>query len=112
MVNTGERPAAEGEERAVEAVHEVAFGQTVYDDDGVVLGRVRGFDRGGFFVSTREGIESLSVHHARSGHEFGEAELMWRCTECGEMGEIGSELPERCPNCDTVRENLMYWTED
>ncbi len=112
MGETGETPAREGEEEAVEQVHEVEFGETVYSEDGDALGRVRGFDKGGFFVTTREGVEALSVEHARSGHEFGEAELMWRCIECGEMGEIQDGLPETCPNCGTEKENLMYWTED
>ncbi|WP_254766338.1 DUF7130 family rubredoxin-like protein [Salinilacihabitans rarus] len=112
MVETGETPAREGEEEALKDVHEVDFGQRVYDEDGNELGRVRGFERSGFFVTTREGAEAMSVEHARSGHEFGEAHLMWRCTECGEMGDIEGGLPEECPNCGTRKENLMYWTED
>ncbi|MFC7232110.1 hypothetical protein ACFQMM_13240 [Saliphagus sp. GCM10025308] len=108
----GETPAREGDEEAVEDVHELNLGQAVYDEDGEQLGTVRGFDLGGFFVTTREGVEAMSVEHARSGHEFGEAELMWRCIECGEMGEINEGLPETCPNCGTEKENLMYWTED
>ncbi|USZ70875.1 DUF7130 family rubredoxin-like protein [Natronosalvus halobius] len=108
----GETPAREGDEEAVEDVHEVQFGQTVYGEDGEELGTVRGFDLGGFFVTTREGVEAMSVEHARSGHEYGEAELMWRCTECGEMGAIDEGFPDTCPNCGTEKENLMYWTED
>lgn len=112
MVETGETPAREGDEEAVEEVHDVDLGQVVYDDEGNELGRVRGFERSGFFVTTREGAEALTVEHARSGQSFGEAELMWRCTECGEMGDIEDGLPETCPNCGTPKENLMYWTED
>lgn len=112
MVGTGERPANEGESDAVEAAENVDLGQRVYDEDGNELGRVRGFEKSGFFVTTREGAEALSVEHARSGQAFGEAELMWRCTECGEMGEIDDGLPDPCPNCGTEKENLMYWTED
>lgn len=112
MVNTGETPAREGEEGAVEEVERLNFGQSVYDENGTEIGRIRGFERSGFYVTTREGAEAISVEHARSGHEFGEAELMWRCMECGEMGEIDDGLPDTCPNCDTERENLMYWTED
>ncbi|QRV17145.1 DUF7130 family rubredoxin-like protein [Haloterrigena salifodinae] len=112
MVETGETPAKEGEEDAVEEVLDLNLGQVVYDEDGNKLGKVRGFERSGFFVTTREGAEALSVEHARSGHEFGEAELMWRCMECGEMGDIDTGLPDECPNCGTERENLMYWTED
>ena len=88
------------------------LGQPVYDENGRELGEIRGFEEGGFFVTTREGVERLSVEHARSGHDFGEAELMWRCTNCGEMGEIDDGIPEECPNCGESKEALMYWTED
>ena len=112
MVQTGETPSREGEEEAVEDVHEMNLGQPVYDADGNEVGRVRSFEQSGFFVTTREGAEGMSIEHARSGHEFGEAHLMWRCMECGEMGEIDDGLPDECPNCSTGREDLMYWTED
>lgn len=90
----------------------LGLGATVYTDDGEALGTVRGFDEDGFYVTTREGIESLSVEHERSGHEFGEAELMWRCSECGEMGALQDSFPEECPSCGTEKENIYYWTED
>jgi len=112
MVNTGETPAAEGEEAAVEEVRKLNFGQVVYDSDGNELGHIRGFEQSGFFVTTREGAEAMSVEHARSGHEFGEAELMWRCWECGELGRLDSDLPDACPSCGAEREELYYWTED
>jgi len=112
MSGEGETPAAEGDAEAEEEVNRLDIGQTVYDDEGEKLGNIRGFDRGGFFVTTRDGVEGLSVEHARSGHDFGEAELMWRCTECGEMGEISGGLPDRCPGCGSEKEALMYWTED
>ena len=112
MSGHGETPAEDGDDEAVEEVLEVKFGSIVYDEDGNELGQVRGLEQGGFFVSTREGVENMSIEHARSGHEFGEAELMWRCIECGEMGQIDEGLPENCPNCDASKEYLMYWTED
>ncbi|PGF15905.1 hypothetical protein CP556_07105 [Natrinema sp. CBA1119] len=112
MVETGETPTKEGDEEALEEVRALNFGQTVYDGDGNEIGRIRGFERSGFFVTTREGAEAMSVEHARSGQSFGEAELMWRCMECGEMGNIEGGLPDECPNCGTEREDLMYWTED
>ena len=89
----------------------VEIGPTVYTDEGEELGTVRGFDDNGFYVTTREGIAKLSIEHERSGHEFGEAELMWRCTNCGEMGDV-KELPDTCPNCGVPKEELYYWTED
>jgi len=90
----------------------LSFGQTLYDEDGQPVGHVRGMEQGGVFLTTRDGIESMSIQHARSGHAFGEAELMWRCTNCGEMGALSTQLPATCPNCQYEREYLMYWTED
>ena len=112
MSGHGETPAEEGDEAAEDQIMQLDLGQTVYDEEGNELGTIRGFEEGGFFVTTREGVESLSVEHARSGHDFGEAELMWRCTNCGEMGEIDEGIPDECPNCGESKEALMYWTED
>lgn len=109
MSGRGETPEEDGEE--MDPVP-VSPGETLYTDDGTAVGTVRGIEKGGVFVTLRDGKESLSVDHARSGHNFGEAELMWRCMECGEMGEIDEDLPDNCPNCGTEREDLMYWTED
>lgn len=95
-----------------EDLDRLSLGMSVYDEDGKELGTLRGFDEAGFYVTMREGIEALSVEHARTGHEFGEGYLMWRCTECGEMGEIDEGLPDTCPNCGSPKEDLYYWTED
>jgi rubrerythrin len=97
---------SESEERRV------GLGQPIYDDDGEQLGTVRGFDEHGFYVTAEEGIQGLSSEHIRAGHELGEAELMWRCWECGEMGRIEADLPDQCPNCGTSKEDLYYWQED
>ena len=112
MSGHGETPAEDGEPEAEREATSIDFGQTVYDEEGNVLGTIRGLEEGGFFVTTRDGVEGMSIEHARSGHEFGEAELMWRCTECGEMGEIDEGVPENCPNCGADKEAIMYWTED
>jgi rubrerythrin len=90
----------------------VGLGTAVYDDDGEKLGTIRGFDEDGFYVTTREGVEALSIEHERAGHEFGEAELMWRCSECGELGDLQESFPEECPNCGVEKEAIYYWTED
>ena len=87
------------------------LGETVYDAEGNELGTVRGFDEDGFYVTTREGIAAMSVEHARSGHEFGEAELTWRCATCGAMGDI-EQLPDECPDCGAPKEEIYYWIED
>ena len=98
--------------RMVDDTTRLGFGTDVYAEDGTKIGQIRGFDEDGFYVTLREGLEGMSVEHVRSGKEFGEAHLMWRCTECGEMGELNNDLPEACPNCDAPKEQLYYWTED
>jgi rubrerythrin len=95
-----------------EASVDLAFGETVYDDEGNEIGRIRGFDEHGFYVTLEEGIEGFSERHITSGKEFGEAELMWRCWECGEMDRIEESLPEACPSCGAPKEDIYYWTED
>lgn len=113
MSGRGERPEEDdGEEQAEETAESVAVGEEIYNGQGEFLGRVRGYEEGGFFVTTRDGMERLSIEHARSGHDFGEAHLMWRCMECGKMGEIDDGLPENCPNCGRSKEHLEYWKED
>lgn len=87
----------------------VSFGTRVYDDEGNELGRIRGFDEHGFYVTAEEGIESLSGEHLATG-STGEA-VMWRCWECGEMGEI-ADIPEECPACGAPKEDIYYWEED
>ena len=83
--DSGEKPDVDVDMEKLE------LGLAVYDDDGNKLGNIRGFDDAGFYVTMREGYEALSVEHARAGHELGEAELMWRCSNCGEMGELDDE---------------------
>jgi len=80
--------------------------------EGEAVGTIRGIEESGAYVTTRDDIEGMSIEHAKSGQSFGEAELMWRCTQCGEMGDIEGGLPDTCPNCGSEKEELMYWTED
>lgn len=112
MTGRGETPERESDAEATTEATSLSFGQVLYDESGRPVGSVRGMEAGGVFLTTRSGIESVSVEHVRSGHAFGQAELMWRCLNCGEMGDIGDELPENCPNCGVEREELMYWVED
>jgi len=113
MSGRGERPAEDDrEQQAEERAESVSVGEGMYNVDGELIGHVRGYEEGGFFVTTREGIEGLSIDHARSGHDFGEAHLMWRCLSCGEMGKLSGGMPERCSDCGTGKEDLMWWTED
>lgn len=90
---------------------QVDIGETVYDRDGNRLGTVRGVTEHGLFVTTQEGIEALSIQHERAGHEFGQAELTWRCLECGAVGDI-DDFPDSCPDCGARREHIYYWIED
>lgn len=90
----------------------VGVGKTLYTADGRPVGTVRGVEEDGLFVSVREDVGSFSIEHVRAGHEFGGAELVWRCTECGEIGDLAEALPGACPNCGAEREALMYSTED
>ena len=88
-----------------EAVATPTVGETVFNAAGEPVGIVRERTDHGVVVSAGGG-------RARStSGEFGEAYLVWRCLECGEMGDIES-LPDRCPNCRAARESLYYWTED
>jgi rubrerythrin len=88
------------------------FGTEIYDEDGQELGHIRGFDENGFYVSFAEGLEGLSTEHVATGGAFGEAELMWRCWDCGALGTLDGEIPDGCPDCDAPREDLYYWVED
>lgn len=109
---SGERPSEEDRPEAGAEEGELTLGQTLYTETGEPVGVVRGIGEGGIFVTTRDGKAEYSIEHVRARHEFGEAELMWRCTECGEMGYIKGGLPDRCSGCGTEKEALMYWTED
>ncbi len=88
----------------------ITFGTTICDAEGNELGTIRAFDEHGFYVSIDDGIESLSGEHITAGSP-GEAELMWRCWDCGEVGKI-EDIPEECPSCGAPKEDIYYWQED
>ncbi|QLH84616.1 DUF7130 family rubredoxin-like protein [Halosimplex pelagicum] len=112
-------------------------GSAVYDHEGNVLGVVAELSSEGFEVSITETIERVdddgravvsdpddegqaaaetdeSVRTSEEEHvpgqEFGEGYLMWRCENCGEMGDLDDGLPSECPNCGD--ENVIKWRED
>ncbi|WP_350355464.1 DUF7130 family rubredoxin-like protein [Halorarius litoreus] len=85
-------------------------GEVVYDSNGRPVGRVSGLIDDGFEVEAMDPHES-EVEEL-PGQEFGEGYLMWRCAECGEMGELERELPEACPNCSAPREAISPVQED
>lgn len=100
-----------GEDREPERL-DIEVGTAVYDRSGRKLGTVQGYGHHTFEVSIEEGHRALGEEHVRSEATVGEAELMWRCINCGEMGDIEDGIPGECPNCGHPREELMYWTED
>ena len=104
----------------------IAEGDTVYDDEGHVVGIVSEFTDEGFGVETidagptveksggtantdgQEGEEEEDI----PGKEYGEGYLMWRCEDCGEMGELDDGFPEECPNCGAPKEHIHNAQED
>lgn len=116
-----EEQAATGDATPIES------GTVVYDEDGARLGVISGFTDDGFEVAITEDVEDVdesgraavgapdteseqarktsesslrtSEQEQQPGQEFGEGYLMWRCQECGEMGELEEGLPQECPNC-------------
>lgn len=92
------------------AERRVTLGQRVFDGDGNELGRIRGLDENGFYVTTGEQLAALSVGHDPTTRG-GEKELLWRCWECGELGKI-ADILESCPACGAPKEEIYYWQED
>lgn len=86
-------------------------GSRVFDADGNFIGTVRGFDRQGFFATTHDGVESRSLEHASDARTIGETELLWRCSDCGAVGDV-DDVPDACPDCGAPREHLYHWIED
>ena len=88
-------------------------GESVYDEDGRVLGQVSGYTPDGFEVSTaRSGSAGGDDAETIPGQEFGEGYLMWRCSECGEMGGLEGGMPDSCPACEAPEEALVAIEED
>lgn len=123
-----EQPTGSSESASIES------GTVVYDSDGNKLGVIVGMTGEGFEVAIDDEFEGVnedgtvegelsvddeststeelqeSERESKPGKEFGEGYLMWRCNECGEMGELEDGLPTECPNCGS--ENVTKWRED
>ncbi|GAA0511750.1 hypothetical protein SAMN04488066_10470 [Halorubrum aquaticum] len=88
-------------------------GETVYDEDGRVLGQVHEYTADGFEVTTTEsGSTGGDDAESLPGQEFGEGYLMWRCSECGEMGDLEGGMPDPCPACGAPEEAIVAVEED
>ena len=91
----------------------ISLGETVYDEDGQVLGQVSEYTTDGFQVATTEsGSTSGDNAETIPGEEFGEGFLMWRCSECGEMGDLEDGIPDSCPACGAPEEAIAAVEED
>lgn len=85
-------------------------GERVFDQRGKPVGRVTGTTDEGFEIEaiSLDGDDQEEV----PGQKFGEGYLMWRCSECGEMGDLDDGMPEECPNCGVEKEALSEVLED
>lgn len=88
-------------------------GKEVYSEAGRLLGRVSGIGDGTFEVEKAGGDEPVGASGEEfSGPEFGEGYIMWRCEDCGEMGELEDGFPESCPDCSAPKEVISATLED
>lgn len=93
----------------------VETGETVYNEAGEVVGVVREVGDGEFTTRT---LPETSIEESYDSDEdipdagIGEGFLMWRCGECGKMGERHDGVPERCPSCDAPKEAIARTRED
>jgi len=85
-------------------------GQRLYDSDGRGIGVVCGITGDGFEVSPTERVVGVDLEHDPGG-AVGEGYLVWRCAECGEVGDLET-VPGACPGCGAEREALYAWIED
>lgn len=99
----------------------IEHGETVYNEHGDELGIVGDFNENGFDVKiidqsadieTPDSNEDVTGEDEKPGKEFGEGYLMWRCENCGEMGDLEDGYPDECPNCGASKENIAKALED
>ena len=85
-------------------------GQRVYDKTGREIGVIIRVTESGVAVTTGSENETLSLRHTPN-ENHGEGYLLWRCIECGELGNI-EKIPDHCPSCGTGKEDLYAYLED
>ncbi|AHG03903.1 hypothetical protein HALDL1_10030 [Halobacterium sp. DL1] len=92
----------------------IESGDTVYDDEGHVLGMVTESTDEGFAVEVVEAGPDVEVSEegTEAADDDGEGYLMWRCEDCGEMGDLDDGIPEECPNCGAPKEHIHKAQED
>jgi len=92
---------------------EITTGEMVFNGDGQPLGLVTNMTDDGFEVGTREATDPhVNDQEEIPGQGLGEGYLMWRCGECGEMGELEDGIPSTCPNCGAPEEEISEARED
>lgn len=101
-------------------------GTVLYDPEGDPVGVVTGVTGEGLEVTppaeelAAEDGEASMVSAAddeagvetEPGGAFGKAYLVWRCDECGEVGQVDGDLPEECPGCGAPGRTLYRVAED
>ncbi|MXR20808.1 DUF7130 family rubredoxin-like protein [Halobacterium bonnevillei] len=101
----------------------IETGDTVYDDDGHVVGIVQEFTEDGFDVEVLDAGPSVDASPPETapgnqdgedipGKDFGEGYLMWRCEDCGAMDDLDDGIPEFCPDCGAPKEHIHDAQED
>lgn len=92
-----------------EHAKQVEPGNQIYDSDGQLLGYVSSLTKDGFEAET---VGEEETTEEIPGQEFGEGYLMWRCGECGEMGNLAQGMPKSCPGCGASEEAITATRED
>ncbi len=82
-------------------------GEAVYSSDGELIGHITEIDTEGIHLIPAGKDEPTVL----AGRGYGEADLVWRCGKCGEVGELDT-MPDNCPNCGASREEIYYLTQD
>lgn len=92
--------------------HHLSIGEGVYTEGGDRIGTVVDIGDKGITIKPDEATKT-ETSRGRDERQigYGEAELMWRCGTCGEVGRIDS-MPDSCPGCGAGKEELYYWLED